>query len=353
MNFGKDGQPLNVLFVNDTRPEKHLGCELVVRNISDVIFESGFVAIQYVSQRDFCRLGSFSGLLDGVGLIVINGEGTLHGDRAIGYKIMQFVALGTCKQIPVVLLNATLENNSKNFYDSFSGFSEIVVRESASLQELYEVDVPKRVIADATFFTPLGLIGGVESKNISPKSVYVDDSVLPAVSIDLAVLRSKIKAKSATLFFSNNKFFWVLSFFKRFPRSLVRKPLLMVRFLLLLPRQVFCSRKSFEEFCLYISGAELVITGRFHMVCILLLLEIPFLAVESNTKKISSLLKDVGIKGRVFCTVADLEKHYHECDNHDFTAEEYLAIARFKQRAHIGRVKLIDMLCSYSGRQVG
>ncbi|MCQ2047196.1 polysaccharide pyruvyl transferase CsaB [Stutzerimonas stutzeri] len=351
MNNAKGKQPLNVLFINDTRPEKHLGCEMVVRNISDVILESGFAAIHYVTQRHLCMFGSCSEFLDGIALIVINGEGTLHGDRAIGYKIIQFVELGASKKIPVVLLNATLESNSKHFYDSFSALSEIVVRESASLQEISKIDIPKRVIADATFFTPFELISRIRSENISPKHIYIDDSVIPEVSLDLAVLRSKLKAKSVTLFFSNNKFFSSWLFLKRVPRSLLRSPFLMMKFLLLLPRQVCCSKRSFEEFCLYVSGAELVITGRFHMVCILLLLEIPFLAVESNTKKISSLLKDVGIAGRVFSTVADLERHFHECSNHNFTAEERMSIARFKQDAHIGRAKLIDILSSYSKRR--
>lgn len=351
MSNAKDKQPLSVLFINDTRPEKHLGCEMVVRNISDVILESGFLAIHYVTQRQLRMLGSYSELLDGIALIVINGEGTLHGDRAIGYKVMRFAEIGASRQVPVVLLNATLENNSKHFYDSFSALSEIVVRESASLQEISEIDVPKRTIADATFFTPVELISRVRSKNISPKDIYVDDSVIPEVSLDLAALRSRLKAKSATLFFSKSKFLSFLFFLKRMPRSLLRNPLLMMRFLLLLPRHVCCSKKSFEEFCWYISGAELVITGRFHMVCILLLLEIPFLAVESNTKKISSLLKDVGITGRVFSTVAGLERHFHECRNHNFTAEERMSIARFKQSAHVGRAKLIDILSSYSRRR--
>lgn len=48
-----------------------------------------------------------------------------------------------------------------------------------------------------------------------------------------------------------------------------------------------------DELCKWISSHELIITGRFHIVTLCIVTEPPFLAVESNTPKISSFVKDV------------------------------------------------------------
>ena len=50
---------------------------------------------------------------------------------------------------------------------------------------------------------------------------------------------------------------------------------------------------SNKEFIKWLCSKELVITGRYHTVTLCILTRTPFVAIESNTPKITALLKDV------------------------------------------------------------
>ena len=58
--------------------------------------------------------------------------------------------------------------------------------------------------------------------------------------------------------------------------------------------------------------AALIVTGRLHAVCIALDLEIPILAVPSNTHKIEGLLIDAGLENRVVRSVREIESRLLE-----------------------------------------
>jgi hypothetical protein len=62
---------------------------------------------------------------------------------------------------------------------------------------------------------------------------------------------------------------------------------------------------EFDDFVRYLTNhAGLIVAGRFHAVCLALDLEIPFLAVPSNTWKVEALLKEAGLEHRI---IRDLE----------------------------------------------
>jgi polysaccharide pyruvyl transferase WcaK-like protein len=64
---------------------------------------------------------------------------------------------------------------------------------------------------------------------------------------------------------------------------------------------------EFDDFVAWLlQNAGLIVAGRFHAVCLALDLEIPVLAVPSNTWKIESLLAEVGLKDRIITDLDDL-----------------------------------------------
>jgi hypothetical protein len=61
------------------------------------------------------------------------------------------------------------------------------------------------------------------------------------------------------------------------------------------------------DYASYLSAHELVLAGRYHAVCFCLATRTPFVAVESNTPKISSLLSDVFGSNRRVVTAREID----------------------------------------------
>jgi hypothetical protein len=81
--------------------------------------------------------------------------------------------------------------------------------------------------------------------------------------------------------------------------------------------------------------AELVITGRFHAVTMCILTKTPFVAIESNTPKISHLLLDVfGKNDRIF-SIEELERDFKKITSkrNIYTVDEKLKINDYLSQA--------------------
>jgi polysaccharide pyruvyl transferase WcaK-like protein len=83
---------------------------------------------------------------------------------------------------------------------------------------------------------------------------------------------------------------------------------------------------------------RLLVTARYHALCFALQLNIPFLAIESNTFKIQGLLKDIGIDNFRFVKKSDqlnfskenLEKYFYFSNNELKKIKDYNNLAKIK-----------------------
>jgi hypothetical protein len=64
------------------------------------------------------------------------------------------------------------------------------------------------------------------------------------------------------------------------------------------PFDATSTRYDVDDLCRRISSSSLIITGRFHVVCLAMLARTPFIAVAGNTHKIEGLLADAGLTSR-------------------------------------------------------
>jgi polysaccharide pyruvyl transferase WcaK-like protein len=87
---------------------------------------------------------------------------------------------------------------------------------------------------------------------------------------------------------------------------------------------------SLEAYILWAKSLDLLITGRFHGVCLSVLANTPFLAYESNSHKIRGILKDMGCE-KLLITKREQEVSHAQIAKKIFTkSQKYLSTAKGK-----------------------
>ncbi|MGM0608397.1 MAG: polysaccharide pyruvyl transferase family protein [Candidatus Muiribacteriota bacterium] len=258
-----------VAIINDTRNhscfgfKSHYGCELVMKNLIKLLNTNHIMPVTLLPIKKNWKknLNLIPNDIDG---IIINGEGTIHDNkRLINSKPNLLSELGPySKNVlkkPCFLINSSLYNNTELIYNNLKDFTKIFVRESASQKILTSFNIPSEVAPDLSMAYNNNPSGSKRNGSI------VTDSVVKKIKIAL-----KNYARKNNFPFLKKTYFNT-SLFSNFFKAL----------------------NSSEEFLKLISAKELVITGRFHTVTMCILTNTPFIALESNTPKISFLLNDV------------------------------------------------------------
>lgn len=266
--------PASVFLLNDTSVSGHPGCVTVMSVIRKELARCGLAVS-----------GSWPVALDwNYGLyalpsyrkadaILVNGEGTIHhtATRRAARQLAQSARNAKMRrQVPVYLINATVEAVAPDELADLRQFDGIWVRESASRDMLQE-----RGFSNVAVVPDLCLSAGFDAPQSRQGIVYTD-SVLPAVT---AALRQRA-AEAAV-------------------RFLPMQPPRALSYLKWAAHRASLSADAAAYYAA-LAGASSVITGRFHAVIFCLLSETPFLAVASNTSKIEATLRDaLGSDSRV------------------------------------------------------
>jgi len=241
------------VFLNDTRDEQHLGCSLGISNIIKLLKDRDVEIVDFFSRKQLeGDLAQLNKSLAKVDFVLVNGEGTLHHSP----KTVKFL-LELKREKPKVLLNCVWEK----MYcckDLLNSFTYITVRESKSYDAITQVVSSDKVevVPDLTFYS----FGDLEISTVG-----YGDSVLPYV-------RSCLELQ-------NNYF----------------------------PIQSLCSHPNLQSYMSWMKGLELFVTGRFHGVCLAMMLQVPFLAIPSNSYKIEGLLKDCGCSELIIEDLSEAE----------------------------------------------
>lgn len=170
---------------------------------------------------------------DNIDLVLVNGEGTLHDGRAAWL-------LDIANHYPTALINTSWYNNPP--YDSLRRFKYIAVRESMSKEAMPSfVQDSVEVVPDVIFSSSLLSKYGYKT----PRKAYgATDSVFDS------------KARGDVI-------------------SSIQRP---------------------ETFLEAITQYRGICTGRFHGAAVCASLGIPFSAYPSNTHKIESMMRDIGVE---------------------------------------------------------
>jgi len=190
-------------------------------------------------------------------IIIINGEGSFHHNKThkpaqgIYYCAEEFKKIGK----KVFLINTVIHEIT---YD-LSIFDAIFTRESLSSQGEH------KVVNDACFYNILD-----NSKNKENYVLFLD-SVLPEVNKKILKEYESYAGEKKYIKMDENKF-------------------------------------DLDKFIKVCQNASCIITGRYHGVVFSIMCEKKFIALESNTHKISGLLKDLDLLQNLTDDLSDLEK---------------------------------------------
>ena len=321
---------LRVAVINDTRPTNHYGCLMVMSNLEALLGQFNAEVIWTWPVSVDWRQSSQT-LLNKpvVDLIIVNGEGTIHhGPRRWQAQALVDVAKFAHEKlnVPVHLINATLFANEPSLNEALREFDSIYVRDRASHDELNLLNIENHFVPDMTFALSSGLTHSPK------KTLCVVDSVMQS---DLPKLKR----------FSKNQEADYCSMIVARPSNYSpwRKTR---RFVLTTWRWLFKERnrsldpKDFEK---YLGNYELIVTGRYHTVTMCLKNKIPFVAIESNTPKITFLLNEVfGDANRVI-QINDLESLDLDCwtsfsVNENKSIDQFLAFAKDENEKMLGSI---------------
>ncbi len=300
-----------IVVLNDTATIAHYGCKVVMKRIVDSLAGYGF-DVATVSVYSTWRV--HRKVIDRAVAVVVNGEGTLHHSAARGRTLVEVAPYCLKRKIPVFLINSVWQDNNDEMAADAASFDLRYVRESRSERQMADQGLEAVTVADLT----LGWhYSDQESRPARSGRIYTDAVGMPATDLLYSLFRSDPGSRYLTMTppeghrgdYPDSAFvrlrppldstIWLSS---RLAIKRLYKRLWLVRGAI--KTAVRRSRGDLEMlplpgFMSALESAELVITGRFHGVCLCLLSGTPFLALTSNSHKIEGMLEDAGLSHRI------------------------------------------------------
>jgi polysaccharide pyruvyl transferase WcaK-like protein len=276
---------MRALVLNDTSTSNHFGCYAVMSKIHEELTERGFSNNCY-----FPSWGNLEALMKAVedtrfDLILVNGEGTVHNtdERPYAKDLIAIAArLSKNMDAPLHIVNASFFNLDAQTLSLLATFDSVYVRETVSQNYLEQHSIRSRFAPDLSFLYPYRLAP------VRNQGTLCTDSVNPEVSEllrDISRFRNfnfltlEPRRKNSLLKSGYGKLKRVMLGLSK-PQHLLSKE----------PRAIPCGFHSYID---ALTTSKAVLTGRFHTATMAIATRTPFLAIESNTPKISAVLLDV------------------------------------------------------------
>ena len=314
-----------VAVFNDTSGGRHFGCVAVMTNLVTLLLQNNMephffwpVGVDWRSHKE-----EIVKHLDGLDAIIVNGEGTIHNDitrtRAASLlELGQFCRHELNK--PCFLVNATLHNISDEGVSLLSQFDRIFVRASNSENFLRTKAISTARTFDLSLF---GLIG----KNYKPHKGTTASTPAKTLFTGSVVSTTDIELKELSLKLAAN--FQDIRPPVKAPQKIMNK----IRRLLHISnnggRTTLRYENDHQQWLEKITSYELVVCGRFHAATLCTGTFTPFVALESNTPKVSCFLNDVfGNVDRLFST-AQIAEAVQKKENLNFTQDETQSIINY------------------------
>lgn len=294
---------LKAVIMNDTRSDNHFGCFRVMRIIEENLAARGIrVTARSPVRHEWAKDAAFLAALSESDVVVINGEGTLHHGARRGEMVLRVVDHPACAGKPVALINALYQDNPDAWGRYLEKIALISTRDSRSAAAAARHSgkpvgfVPDLSLCEAFAMPAVPvernrlLVGDSISKDISRTLLQIVEERPDAY---LLPITKALKASKAHLPLP----------LRAFREGYIR--LHAAAFRLKQPRVLF--NKTEAGFLQDLLTGYLHVTGRFHSVCLCLVTRTPFLAVDSNSWKISALLEDLGLGKERLLSPQDLK----------------------------------------------
>jgi hypothetical protein len=262
---------MRAVVVNDTRPGQHPGCMLVMQQLLNGCHNAGIDRTYTLPiHRRYFSLVKRNILNSDV--VIINGEGTMHHDSPGALAVLEAALFAHEFGKPVALINTVWENNNQA-NALLSCTSLRYARESLSAAEIQKAGFTAKVVPDLVLTCTADILFKKPEKVCGP--VIVTDDVCWVKALLLARYAKQHG----------------LRFYRMSPRPSLRSFSAIARWCRLWAEGQRAPQLRLDDINIF-RDASMVVTGRFHGVCLAILAQRPFVALSSNTHKIEGLLAD-------------------------------------------------------------
>jgi hypothetical protein len=278
-----------VLLLNDTdEGATHFGCMRVMRTIRSELAKRGFDTLPSIKVgSDWKRDPHLVAQIDAAELVVINGEGTLHHGKRRGRWLLEAGARVKARGGRVALINALWQDNPPDWATLARDFDLLWCRDQRSASALAQATG-----GEVHCLGDLSMFDAWTPTTQHREGIMVGCSVHGSVTQALARFAKE----------GGHDFIPVTTAIKTLPARLTGWRLLLRRYRQYWQNVWFQHRfpaatflRDDMAFLSALSQHRLVVTGRFHAVCLAVLSGTPFLAVASNSWKIQALIQDIGL----------------------------------------------------------
>jgi len=285
---------LTACILNDTRVDRHHGCDRVMGAIERLLDANGFrVTGLSPAHADWRSDSGFLRALDSAQLVVVNGEGTLHDDRPAARTLLQVGPYARSRNIPAVLVNAGWERNGEELAGLARDFTRVCARDHASAAALRAQGVECRVVPDLSLY---GAVGSTASRGADGPIAFTD-SVDRWKSIELERCRREVGGLPLSIAYPARGVSGYVRYVRAgFAARDALRPAALVRMVCQRHRFWKAASDSIADFLEALARSRMLVSGRFHACTLALLTGTPFATVPSNTGKIASLVADAGLE---------------------------------------------------------
>lgn len=284
---------MKALVFNDTRISKHLGCEIVMSQLFAYchIFGIEIVASLPINSVFETRARTFFSKVD---LIIINGEGTMHGDSPAALRILSLAVEAKALDIKIVLLNSIwFDNDILNDY--LDEIDIIACRESKSATVIRSHGFNCSVVPDLSLTLDIEAFPKT-SESVTDKPFVIDNQRWDS-KMKLGLFAKQFNYPFRLM--DSHRSFRTIEGWRR-GLAFISKGIKKKEF----------TKYTIAELC----NSSLVISGRFHGCCLSILAQKPVVWFEGKTKKISGLFEDAKLgllvqEGNDFLNGKNFDEH--------------------------------------------
>lgn len=282
----------HVLLMGDTRLVGHHGSTSVV-NVIHRLLRRRHIGVVSSRARPDLVASVDTAARSGVSGIVINGEGAFHGSSEHALLFSRTVRRCEEAGLPCIVVNSVLDECDPEVIRGLRGATMMYCREDRSKRIADRYGIRAELCPDLTFALDMP----PSLRWTSGNRIIVTDTTVDAINRVLHAYAKRNRFEFLPLRGRPE----IASYFDRKSLARVAKFELRNRIGRVFPGSFGMDRygravPTVDRFLQEVAnGTRLVVSGRFHGVCLCLKLGIPFLAVASNTHKIEGMLEDAGL----------------------------------------------------------
>ena len=339
-----------IVVANDVGVARHHGSKMVTARLVGELAARGFSVVTIPAGENW---RDHSVVIDQAACVVVNGEGTLHHSAPAAKELLALAPYCQGRSIPVFLVNSIWQDNSPMMAQQAKSFTGIFVRESMSQEQLADAGVSSEVVPDLVLGWPVKHDSAPRNGVMITDSVVLSDTQLLAASAAAtgAVFTTLEPPHPEPIDYTDIPFTRLGSHtpvtLAGVWKGIVRRAYRARGHLYATARRRRGAQVEFalEDFFTALRRSKLLITGRFHAVCMAMVTGTPFLAPASNSHKIEAMLNDAGLSHRVISSRVVTEAVLVPPSWTDSEAE---AVARYVGQALQGQKNMFDTIAHHA-----